>query len=580
MNLSELSMNRKDWVCLAIVLIFSFLCTAKMMLFSMSGCILDPDVAIYLLSALKYAGLDSFNITNPEDLFYTPVISFLTSLIFRMGYVDKNAIIIVTTILSFMGYIGLYYLLKRRFDSLLSLTGVVIYGSLLLVIFNISKGMVDIPAISISIWALLFAVMAIDENPKYFLIAFPLIVIAFFTKYVTGFTLPLILLYYCMKRDIVAKFDLLLSDRAEFKQKVKSYISSRELKYIIISILISLILAVIICKTLILDFGGHLSFLGQTVNTLHTQTPAKWGIDYISKKSYYLNRFTDMLFGSRAISPVLAILAYGICALGLIIKGIKVYPRLKSKKESFKTGHLGKILAASSAVLILISLFAFKVIGNHMISNICILISLTFIYSILEKYDVDKGILSLDLLFLAYFLINFIFASIYPIKVERYALPFIPPVIYFIVLGLEGIVENVNSGSLSNLKLDRGIPIIVIVIFLISTATFIAPIEYDRSNDVIYAINYYGYKGDLVDACDFIIKNDSDYHNKTYASFNHHAKIIRWYLNANVTSISEHDHNLTEFNNDTSYVILSEDMNLKHYHKIKECGDFNIYRHN
>ena len=575
----NLNLDKTEWICLAIVIIFSFICTAKMALFSMSGCILDPDVAIYLLSGLKYAGLDIYNVAYAEDLFYTPVISFLTSLIFRIGYVDKNAIILVTGFLAFMGYIGLYYLLKRRFDSLLSLTGVIIYGSLLLVIFNTAKGMVDIPAISISIWSLLFAMKAIDENPKYFFISLPLLVIAFFTRYTSGFILPLILVYYFMKRDIIREFDCLISNRKASWQKFKGYIHSKELKYIILSSLISLILGIIISKTLILDYGGALSFLGQSVNTFNGHAFTS-NIDYVINKSYYFNRFTDMMFGSRDISPILACLAHGICALGLIIKAFKNRAIIKSYKRPFKIKHLNKLLIASSIILIGVSLFSFKVIANHMISNICVLISLTFIYSILAKSEIDNEILSIDFLFLAYFLINFIFASIYPIKVERYALPFVPPFIYFIILGLEGIVEDMHYDKLSMLKLDKTVPIVLILIFMFSTATFIAPIEYERSNDVIFSLNYYGFKGDLTDACDFIISNDSDYHNKSFASFNHHSRIIRWYLNTNVTAISEHDHNFTDFNNDTTYLILSEDKNLKNYHKIKNFGDFYIYYHN
>ena len=575
----DLNLDKKEWICLAVVIIFSFICTAKMALFSMSGGILDPDVALYLLSGLKYAGLDIYNVAYPEDLFYTPVVSFLTSLIFRMGYVDKNAIIIGTGFLGFMGYIGLYYLLKRRFDSLLSLTGVAIYGSLLLVIYNTAKGMIDIPAVSISIWALLFGIKATDENPKYFFVSFPLLVLGFFTKYTAGFTLPLILLYYFMRRDIVDKFDCLLNDRTAILEKFKSYLSSMEFKYIILSSIISLVLTAVICKTLILDYGGALSFLGQTVDTFNGHTFAS-SIDYRIDKSYYLDRFTDMMFGSRDVGQILACLAYGICALGLIIKAFKNRSILKSDKRQFKTKHLNWILIASIIILIAISLVSFKVISNHMISNICILISLTFIYSILEKSEIDNEILSLDLLFLAYFLINFIFASIYPIKAERYGLPFVPPFIYFIILGLEGIVDDIDFKGLSKLKLNKSIPIILIIIFMFSTVTFIAPIEYERSNDVIYALNYCGFKGDLVDACDFIIGNDSNYHNESFASFNHHSRIIRWYLNVNVTAINEHDHNFTDFNNDTTYLILSEDKDLKNYHKIKNCGDFYIYHHN
>ena len=579
MNFNGFNLNKEDWLCLAVLIIFSFICTAKMMLFCMSGCILDPDIALYLLSGLKYAGLDFFNVAYAEDLFYTPVISFLTSLFFRMGYVDKNAIIIVTSIFSFLGYIGLYSLLKRRFNSLLSLTGVIIFGSFLVVIFSISKGMLDIPVVSISMWVLLFAIMAIDDNPKYFLIAFPLLVIAFFVKYIAGFMLPLILLYYCMKRNIVDEFDCLLYDRTLFIEKLKGYLSSKEFKYIILSILISAILTAVICKTLILDFGGSLSFFGQSVDTFNGHDFSAAGINFDSNKSFYLDRITDILFGSSKHSHNLAKLVYAICAIGLIIKCITNLSKFKTKKSSFKTKYLNKILIIFSLIFLFISFLTFKEIPNHMASNICLLILLTFIYAILQKFDFDNELLSLDFLFLAYFLINFIFASLYATKVDRYALPFIPPIVYFVILGLEGIVENINFKGLSRLKLDKIIPIILIVIFMSSTFSFIAPIEYDRSNDVIYALSYHGYKGDLTDACDFIINNDSDYHNESFASYYHHSRIIRWYLNVNTTILVEDDPGLADFDN-TTYIIISGDVDFNNYHKIKNCGDFNIYRHN
>ena len=581
MNFNDWNLSNEDWIYLAIVIIFSFLCTMKMMLFTMSGGILDPDTALYLLSGLKYAGLDFYNVVNPQDLFYTPVISFLSSLFFRMGYVDKNAIIIVTGIIGFMGYIGLYILLKNRFSPLLSLTGVIIFGGFSIVTLNIAKGLLDVAVVALSIWVLVFAVMAIDKNPKYFFIAFPLLVVAFFTKYVAGFMLPLILLYYCMQRDIVGKFDCLLCDKSAFKQMFKNYLHSREFKYIVLSLLISLILTILICKTLILDFGGSLTFFNQSVETFNGQDFSAAAINFNIDKSYYLDHLTEILFERMDAGHILAKLLYGICGLGLIIKAImliKNFSKIKSEKKSFKTKYLDKILLILTIILLFISFFTFKVIPNHMISNICMLISLTFIYSLLEKYGVDNKILALDLLFLAYLLVNFIFSSLYSIKVPRYAIPFIPPIIYFIILGLEGIVENINVNRLSGLKLNKTIPIVLIVIFLISTTTFIAPIEYDRSNDVVYAINYMGFKGDVVDACDFISDNDSDYHNESFASFYHHSRLIRWYLNVNVTSLDKLP-DLESYDN-TTYIILNKDIDFKNYHKIKTCGDLIIYHHN
>ncbi|WP_407424335.1 ArnT family glycosyltransferase [Methanobrevibacter sp.] len=562
MNFDDFNLNKQDWIYLVILVAFSFLCTTGVMLSRMPGGLLFPDAALYLISALKYAGLDFYNVADPKDLFYTPVISFLTSLFFRMGYVDKNAIIFVTSFFSFFAYVGMFFLLKNRFNSLLSLTGVIIFGSLSEVIFSISKGMIDVPVVSISIWVLVFAIMAIDKNPKYFLVAFPLLVMAFFTKYVAGFILPLILLYYCMSRNIVDKFDCFLHDRTAFKQKLKCYLSSREFKYIIFSLLISLILALIICKTLILDFGGSLSFFQQSTETFNGHAYSTSGFDYNIDKSYYLDHLYDLFFKYMDFSYILVVL-YGICGLGLIMKGIKNFNILKSEKRPFKTKYLEKILIVASAVLIFASFLTFNVIPNHLVSNICLLISLTFIHSILQKFEVDNRILSLDLLFLAYLLINFIFVSIYPVKVLRYALPFIPPIIYFVILGLDGIVEDIDFNKLSKIKPDKSIPIILMIIFLIPTATAIYSMEFGN---------------DLDESCVFIMNNDSDYHNESFAAYFGHSRIIRWYLNVNVTTLGIGDPNLETFDN-TTYVILDDDIDFKNYHIIKTYGNFNVYHH-
>ncbi|MGL6298742.1 MAG: glycosyltransferase family 39 protein, partial [Methanobacteriaceae archaeon] len=49
-----------------------------------------------------------------------------------------------------------------------------------------ANGTLDIPAIAISIWVMYFTVLATNKNSKYFIIAFPLFVIAFFTRYTAG----------------------------------------------------------------------------------------------------------------------------------------------------------------------------------------------------------------------------------------------------------------------------------------------------------------------------------------------------------------------------------------------------------
>lgn len=590
MNLDDFNLNKNDRIYLILLLLFSSISTLSMLNFTLSGWISNPDIALYLLSGLKYAGLDTFNVVYPQDLYFTPVISFLTSLIFRLGYVDKNAIIIVTATFCFLGYMGLYLLLRNRFSSLISLTGVVIYGCLPLIIINSARGMIDLPAVSISIWVLEFAIISIDRNPKYFLLTFPLLVVAFFTKYTAGFILPIIILYYVMQRDIVDLFDSILYSRNHLKQKANDYIHSMEFRYIAISLTISLILAIIICKTLILDFGGTLGFFGKTASTIDNSITS--GIDYNMDKSYYFDTFPYILFRMNRFGSILCGLLYAVFGIGLVINiarfitGIK---EIRTEKRQFKTKHLEKALLFISIVLLIVSFFAFKSISNHLISNVSLLMALTIIFSILNRYDkIDKTRLALDMLFLAYFSINFIFISLFAIKVPRYSLQVMPAFIYLVVWGLDSLTGYLDEKITSNRNVVNFLPIVLIIVFaLFAVSVNLAPMDYADSDEIYFDMFVYDSNGiyldvyendfdwDLVEACEYIINSNPDYHDSSFASFYHHSKMIRWYMNVNIT-IAENDDTLSDFNQ-TDYIILNENKTLPNYDNVFHNDGFYVY---
>ncbi|MBE6498974.1 MAG: glycosyltransferase family 39 protein [Methanobrevibacter thaueri] len=597
MNLSDFNINKSDKIFLIILFIFAFLCTLKMTLFCLSGGILNPDVSLYLISGLKYAGMDYYNIVNPHDLYFTPVISFLSSLFFRLGFVNQSVIMIITGIFGFFGYIGLYLLLRNRFNPLLSLSGVIIYGSLSVVLFNLGKGLIDLPAVSFSIWVLVFAIMAIDKNPKYYLIVFPLFVIGFFVKYIVGFTLPLIVLYYLFNKDL---FNLLNTDKKQLKNILSNYLKSKEFKYICISLVIALILAVIICKTLILDFGGSLTFFNQSVRTFTESGFNENSINYLLDKLFYVHKLPYVLFILRRSGNVLTTLIIGIFSIGFILalfnllRNIKVFKYLKNNKLSFNNRYFSKLLVLLLVLSVIGVFVGFKYLSNSMFSNICVLIAITCIFVIFEKYNITNKNFQFDLLFLAYFSITFIFISLYPIKVARYFLMVLPAFIYFIVWGLDSITnfcntrfddcesfkfKLTNNFDVNYSKSASIVPVLVILLFLISTVLFIGPMQLDDHNKVYDDVLKQGFVNDLVDACDYIKNTDANYHSKSFASYNHHERTIRWYLNVNVTILDEESPDLEEFNN-TTYIILKYDKDFDNYHKIKNCGDFNIYQHN
>ena len=101
MNFNALKDNKE----LILITIISTILVAYYINFNNNLGIYCSDVYVYLLNALYYAGT---NIHSTKSIYLSPVVCFLTSLIFELGYVDKVAIFIVTGIFAIIGNIGMF----------------------------------------------------------------------------------------------------------------------------------------------------------------------------------------------------------------------------------------------------------------------------------------------------------------------------------------------------------------------------------------------------------------------------------------------------------------------------------------
>ena len=574
------NLNKKDYLYLIIIFIFSMCLIYYRTKFHMSGGILYPDKALYLINALQYSGLDYYNIAHPEDIFYSPIISFLTSLLFRMGMVDQLSISLVSSFFALIGFMGLYLLLRFRFNSILSLTGVILYGSATELLFNLSSGLLDVPAVSISILVLLFGIIAIDKDSKYFIITSLLLVVGFFTRYTVGFMFPLLILYYVMKRDLIENIDCILYDKSRFNVKTRNYLKSSEFKFIVLSIILSIILFVIICKYLILDYGGSLSFIQQSANTIkNSNYGVGSGIDVVYDKLFYLKNFSSIFFSEkRSLDRVFSLLIYCIIGIGALFKldyFIRHFSEITEPVKEWKTKNFKKLLVSS--MLFLMAMFiSFKVFHSHMLTNIFFLMFIMLFYSLINGFNINRNEQALNLLFLSYFAINFIFISIYSTKTIRYALPLIPPLVYFIIYCIEGILDNFdnqNDDFKVNLSEDTFnekqypryrvyVLIALIVILMMSSFFFI------KDNKI------YGPPNELVDVTDFIISIDPDYHQKTFGSNYRDSRIIRWYMQVNLTCNDDYDFSDSAF---PSYIISDRALSLDNYDEMYNKGQYYAY---
>ena len=585
MNWKDFNLDRKDSKFLIIIAIFTLVTILFRINTHMNGGIYSPDVGLYLLNSLSFAQMDYYHVVDAANLYFAPLICMLTAILFTVGINFKLSILIVTGIFCFVGPFGLYILLKHRFSRLLSLCGTILYCSFSIVAVNLSGGYIDVPATSVAIWIIVFLILAVDKNPKYFLILTPLFIIGFFTRYTVGFTLPVIVLYYLIRRDFISLIGSLIYDRKTFRERAVNYLHSAEFKYIIISILLSTLIFAIFCA-IILMFGGPLTFIGQSQGTLNYGGFSSKSANYVPNTIFYFRHFNYIIFNQqRDFNLLFSGFTLLLVAAGVLfklintVKNINVVKEIRRNKLSFKDNKFSLLLKIAFVVFAVGFFVGFRLLKNHLIANIMLFLMFLIFFALVEKYRVNKEVYSLNLMFVSWFAFYIVFITIYPIKVYRYAIPLLPPFAYFVMWGLEIVMDVISNGFDSEISFIDGfskfevkdkfstvsklIPIVFMILLVISTVAYLAPLETKDTTD------------DLVDCTDYIIANDPDYHNHSVITPYSFASISKFYLQTNVTPVAEA--NITSMND--TYLIIDRNITADNYNLTHRFGNINLYTH-
>ena len=555
-------------------MIYSIIISCLLIRFNETIGIYCSDVYIYLYNSLVFARMAS----NTNFLYLSPFICFLTSILFRLGHISELSIYIVTGIFSIFASLGIYLLLRGYFSSLLSLTGGVLFTSFSLNLLWCANGTLDIPAVGLSIWAILFLILAVDENPRYYLLAFPLLVLGIFTRYTCLFLVPLFLLFYLSKHDFFYFLDSLFFDRKESFLNVKSFLKSGEFKYGVVGLVLALIL-VLIFNFLILHFGGHFSFLKQGLNIASGSKGAVVDNAYTTDALFYLHDFLNFLFAQKVFIdekfiPHLigaSFVSYLVLFLLIFGIGIIVYKLFNGFNGNsldliegipYKTKHFKNLLILLLIISSIIAILGYKI--NSLITITFLLVDFVVIFSLLKNNGVDRKAYSAPIFMAGWFLVYFIFFTFLNIKVDRYIITVFPAFIYFVVLALDEILELLNEKSfrICNFNLSYLIPIILIIICLFSAFTFTSTFEQD--------LDFNNYKV----VADYLIDYDGDYASKDIASFKQ--RPFNWWLKDYTIPLTVNQTDYLESSNIT-YYICDEDLSLENYTKIYNYKDIFLY---
>ncbi len=513
----------KDKKELLLLTIISTALVAYYIIFNSKLGIYCSDVYVYLLNALYYSGT---NIHSNKSIYLSPVVCFLTSLIFDLGYVDKAAIFIVTGILSIIGNIGFYLLLRLRFDKLLSLTGAIVYATLALNLTWLANGSLDIPAVTFTIWLVYSAILAIKKNPKYYIVVFPLFVIGFFTRYTVGLVVFPLFLYYFYENS--------------FK------IKREDIKYALIGLALAAILFVKITTTITGMGDGNLVFDGLLTGGVEGNLGSTHDTSYNPDFGYYLANMGNFISSSHttfsAKTPVLnnpTPLA-GLVFLILIV-GAALW--VKRNKFEFRKEEIAGI------IICLIALITFSWFS----STITIILTLIGLFLIGKDSKYKMGFFML-----AWILAYLTFQSYYIVKVNRYIIPIFPPLVYFIMVGVDEINAKINRKNI--------LPIILIVLFLIQGFAFVHTFEDTNEFNAPEKMTNY------------IKENVDNWENIKIGNYN--IRPYYWYLGGNSPGIESYNPQKILDSNVTYYISNIEQKNLTNYTEVTQIENLHLYRKN
>lgn len=506
------------------------------------------DIFVYLGNALRFAGLGV-----GDQMLLPPLLPLLTSIFFRAHYISQNVVFVLGGIFYILGVIGLYLLLKERFNAVTSFAASIFFACLSLMIPWAVSGSTDIPALTLSIWAVLFTVKAV-KNPRWYYFAFPVAFLAFFTRYTSGFIIILMLFYIILNKEYL-----------------------KNLKNIIVGIGISVGVSTPFMVFFYRISGNPFPFLGQVTSTATgTVTTANPGYNldllyYLKNIPNYISSIPPKSYSQiLTISGPATIVSYLI--LSIIILGIIIYlyHTIKSLKESrTEFCHIEYLKLLCIIVLGIILVLSYSHI-SYLISEIIFFMIAFLLFDLIRS---QKGA-ELDILFFAWFTMYFLFLSYHAVKVDRYILTAMPALAYFLALSLSFISSKLKfKYNKTNLTITI-ISAAVVIMMLSSAFYYISAMPRE----------YYWIDNEVA-AAEFLMDYDPQYQSKVIVA--DRGPIFSWYLKKRVyTRIPRNFKTSNDFISELETlkadyyidVLKNPKIDIPGYEKIRTIGIITIYK--
>jgi len=518
------------------------------------------DVYVYLNNASIYAGIP---VGNLSVIFLSPLMPFLTSLFFRLGFISVHTLFILDGIVFIFGVMGLYLLFRMRFNEIQSTVGCLIFLSFPLIYSWAVSGGIDVPGVSFSIWVVYLLIKGIRENNKYLYLVFPMLSIAFLVRYTEVILIFPIFLYLLINKDFIGNFKKIVAGFLAGLLLVIPFLIYFYMKLGTLNSLINLL------TSSILGSSGAVNDLGFNPDRWYYLTHI---LNYISIgpiTGYY----GQILNPSTGYPSILSYITVVILILGL---GIYCYQiLLKWKIRGINDSNKKNIYYSLIMIIFLstIGVFSFFTV-SFLVTEFIILLDLFFGYQLFNDINIKN--LDIDFLFLSFFAAFFIFHSVILLKVDRYFITMIPALTYFIILALAVIIEKYKY-NFKQVKLRTwGLYAIVGLIFISSSMAV------HTGHSFIHGSGY-----TIQGTCNWLEKYDPNYKNENI--YSDYDPAFTWGLKKEVLIgvpslyVSPLAFSNYLIGNNADYYIDSfskPKLNIPGYHIIKNISTVTVYQKN
>lgn len=453
-----------------------------------------------------------------SDLNRPPILSLLTALFFLFDNLSIWPIFVVDGLLYIFGCIGLYLFLKERFDALMSFIGSLLFATFPLVIIFAAVGYNDVSGVAVAIWAIYITYLAVNKNSKYFLLSFPMAMLAFLTRFNNALIIFPIFLYILINKD-----------------KIKST------KNIFIGMIVSVLILIPLFIFFYVKFGNpiypFLSFFQSSSGSGYVASTEHFA--YNLDSLYFIK---NMPFYIGAQSALIIVFT----AIGVAIYLFRMWKKTRSGEKSLSL-NFKKIKTSYKLPLLLLLIFLFLMsFGkiHYMFTEVIFFWIAYIIFLMARDYRIN---LDIDLLFFAWFMAFFIFQSVYVAKDHRYVITMYAPLTYFLVRGLYWASSELKVNFKGKNITGYFMAIILTFLMISSIFTQFSAIEDANQKNKLGNI-------DAMQTSDWLKNYDPDYKSKViYADF---PSYFAWYLQMDVKQMPLFK------NNQKLYAGGTRDLNL------------------